>query len=37
MHSGQVTLICARRTHAMLLLGSDATLVHLAGALLHAI
>jgi len=37
MHSGHVTLICAQGTHAMLLLGSDATLVNQAGALLNAI
>jgi hypothetical protein len=37
MHSGHVTLICAQGTHAMLLLGADATLVRQAGALLNAI
>lgn len=37
VRSSGVTIICAQHTHAMLLLGSDATLVRQAGALLDAI
>ena len=37
VRSSGVTIICAKHTHAMLLLGSDATLVRQAGALLNAI
>jgi hypothetical protein len=37
MRSSGVTVICAQGTHALLLLGSDATLVRQAGALLNAI
>jgi hypothetical protein len=37
MWSSGVTIICAQGTHALLLLGSDATLVRQAGALLNAI
>lgn len=37
LRSSGVTIICARHTHAMLLLGSDAALVRWAGALLNAI
>jgi hypothetical protein len=35
--SSGVTILCAQRTHAMLLLGSDAALVRKASALLNAI
>jgi len=37
VRSSGVTIICAKHTHAMLLLGSDVTLVQQAGALLNAI
>jgi hypothetical protein len=37
VRSSGVTIICAQGTHTMLLLGSDATLVRQAGALLNAI
>jgi len=37
MRSSGVTVICAQDTHALLLLGSDATLVRRAGTLLNAI
>jgi len=37
MRSSGVTIICAQGTHALLLLGSDATLVRQAGAFLNAI
>jgi hypothetical protein len=37
MRSSGVTVICAQGTHALLLLGSDATLVRQAGAVLNAI
>ncbi len=37
MRAGGVTIVCAQGTHAMLLLGSDAALVHQAGAFLDAI
>jgi hypothetical protein len=37
LRSGGVTIICAQGTHAMLLLGSDPTLVRQAGAFLNAI
>jgi hypothetical protein len=37
VRSGGVTIICAQGTHTMLFLGSDATLVRQAGALLNAI
>ena len=36
MRSSGITVICARGTHTMLLLGSDAALVKQAGAVLHA-
>jgi hypothetical protein len=36
MRSSGITVICARGTHSMLLLGSDAALVRQAGAVLHA-
>ena len=37
VRSSGVTILCAQRTHTMLLLGSDAPLVRQAGALLNAI
>jgi len=37
LRSTGVTVICAQRTHAMLLLSSDAALARRAGAVLHAI